>query len=95
MARSLASDIPEDGLGQSLWVDLVWAWRFRMARRRPLRWRRPAPGDMEAWHGHTEIARFGDMLEWVADVDGRRWFIASRDWHGWPDPPEFAVFAVA
>ncbi|MEO0912709.1 MAG: hypothetical protein AAFY59_06950 [Pseudomonadota bacterium] len=85
---------PRDGLAPNFWVDTLWEWRFRRARRRVLAWCAPTEDDRAFWAGRADLAPYGDWLDCVTDVDGRRWFAVSRDWHGWPDPPEFAVFAL-
>jgi hypothetical protein len=40
------------------------------------------------------VGRFGDLTIGVAEIDGRRWIVRERDWHGWPDPPRFAFFVL-
>lgn len=82
-----------DGFGQSLFDDLRYRCRFRACRRLPIAWRRPSPEETARWDAHPIVSRFGDLLA-VATRDGRDWVVRERLWHGWPDPPEFAVFAL-
>jgi hypothetical protein len=28
---------------------------------------------------------------YVAEFDGKKWFLFDRDWFGWPDPPEWGL----
>ncbi|MEM8793119.1 MAG: hypothetical protein AAGE80_15980 [Pseudomonadota bacterium] len=89
-----ADPIPEDGMGQSLFTELLWAKRFRGLRRREVVWSDPSEADKSAWQEHPDISRFGDFLVGVAHVAQRRCWIVERIWNGWPDPPEFAFFAM-
>ncbi len=84
----------KDGLGQSMATDALWIWRFRQCRKRRLIWQAPTEKDNRTWADDESLQRFGDSLIAVADVGNRRWMIVERDWHGWPDPPEWAFFAI-
>ena len=87
-------DIAPDGFGQSLADDLRFLHRFRQCRRRVIRWRTPTADEHAAIDADLVLGRFGDDTIALAEVDGRRWIVRERVWHGWPDPPEFAFFAV-
>ena len=81
-----------DGLGQSLAEDVRWLIRFRRAKAMSVTWRRPDADEARWWD-----ARYGPFADWVyavTEVDGRRWVVLERTWHGWPDPPEYAWFAL-
>jgi hypothetical protein len=84
----------QDGFGQSLADDLRFWARFRTCRMRPVLWRKPTPQERAGIESHPILTRFGDDTIAVADVDGRRWIVRDRLWFGWPDPPEFAFFAL-
>jgi hypothetical protein len=86
--------IDPDGFGQSLADDLRFLHRFRRCRRRAVTWRTPTADERAAIDGDPVIGRFGDDTVALAQVDGRRWIVRDRVWHGWPDPPQFAFFAV-
>lgn len=91
---AMPSSEDSDGLGQNLWEDLVWMWRFRRARGQTIPWRRPTP-DEDAWiEAHPELRRFGDFTVAVADFQSRFWLVRERVWSGWPDPPAYAAFAL-
>jgi hypothetical protein len=69
---------PDDGYGQSVFDDIGSARRLRALKRKTIIWLAPA-----TWSGciRTDfpiLDRFGD---------------GALCWHGWPDPPEFAIFA--
>ena len=83
-----------DGYGQSLADDLRSASRFRRARREPLLWRRPTPEEAAADRADLLLSRFGDDTVAKRDGEGRRWTVLENDWHGWPDPPRYALFAM-
>ena len=82
----------DDGLGQSLAEDARWLLRFRLAKRMPVTWRRPDLAEIAWWD--DRFGRFAEFVYAVAEVEGRRWAVLERTWHGWPDPPEYAWFAV-
>jgi hypothetical protein len=83
-----------DGFGQSLVDDLRFYRRFRQCRQREVDWRPPTDAERRHIDEHPILGRFGDMTQLVADVGARRWIVRDRDWHGWPDPPEFVFFAL-
>ncbi|MEM7505706.1 MAG: hypothetical protein AAF415_03090 [Pseudomonadota bacterium] len=83
-----------DGMGQGLLTDLLWIKRFRALRRRSVVWSVPDADEKAAWQLHPKVSKFGDFLIAVTDIDARRCWIVERIWHGWPDPPEFAFFAL-
>ena len=85
---------PDYGLGQSAVGEARWAVRLRRARRLPIGWRRPTPDEARWWKEHPRFGRFADFCYAVATVDGRRWTVMERTWHGWPDPPEYVWFAL-
>ena len=90
---SAAAGQLQDGLGQSVWTELVWAWRFRKLRRQSVAWLAPSEADHAAWRADGTVEPFGDHLVAVARIDGRRAWILENDWFGWPDPPQYAFFA--
>ena len=55
-------------------------------------WRRTTAEESAWWDAH--FGRFADGVHAVADVGGCRWAVLDRMWRGWPDPPEFAWFAL-
>lgn len=83
-----------DGFGQSLWADLCFMVRFWRCRRLAVVWDTPAWEQARADEAHPIIGRFGDDTIAEAVVDGRRWLVRERDWHGWPDPPRYCFFAL-
>jgi hypothetical protein len=85
---------PPDGFGQSLLDDLRFATRFRRCRKIEVAWRRPDDDEAKAIEADPIVGRFGDLTIGVAEIDGRRWIVRERDWHGWPDPPRFAFFVL-
>ena len=87
----MVADIPEDGLGQGFWTDILWSWRFRRLRSRAIAWEKPSYQEQAAWRADPELSRFGDFLVAVASIDGRRAWILENIWNGWPDPPRFAA----
>jgi hypothetical protein len=93
--RTLVGSGPElrDGYGQSLLDDIASARRFSLLKRDAITWQPPG-----SWPGRLEddfpiLNRFGDgALCWSSGAGENR-IVIDRMWHGWPDPPEFAVFA--
>ena len=89
-----ASDLPEDGLGQSMVTDLKWMKRFRSAVKRSVAWTKPVEEDNRRFGAVLDVDKFGDFVLAAARVDDQRWFVIERFWNGWPDPPKFAFFAI-
>jgi hypothetical protein len=93
--HALVGPSPEqrDGYGQSLLDDIASARRFSLLQREAITWQQP-----DSWPGRLEddfpiLDRFGDgALCWHRGDDEDR-VIIDRMWYGWPDPPEFAIFA--
>lgn len=83
-----------DGFGQSHFEDLRFLWRFRGCRKRAALWRAPDDAERRHYDAHALFGRFGNHTLARAEVDGRRWIVRERDWHGWPDPPRFVFFAI-
>ena len=88
-------DRDEDGYGQSLFVDLRNAMRFRKLARRSLTWRKSTETERAAMRADHGIGRFADNLVALTEIDGMAAAILDRDWFGWPDPPQFALFVIA
>ncbi|RIV91919.1 hypothetical protein D2V17_02485 [Aurantiacibacter xanthus] len=88
---ALGSASSKDGYGQTLADDLRALISFRRLRKVQLTWQDPASyaGDIHA--RFPLIRRFGDTVEAYRPEGDEHWFIISRDWFGWPDPPEFAL----
>lgn len=87
-------DEPRDGFGQSLIDDLRFVARLRRCRRKSVRWETPSWEEARAWDNHPIVGRFGDMTIAIAVIEGRRCVLRDRDWFGWPDPPQYAVFIL-
>ncbi|MEL6978893.1 MAG: hypothetical protein AAGM38_09465 [Pseudomonadota bacterium] len=56
----------------------------------PARWR---------WGYDPRFEPYSDGIEWIGRPSERRfagelWLVGDRLWHGWPDPPEFAFWAL-
>ena len=83
-----------DGMGQSLLEDLRYVWRFQACRKRAVSWRPPDAAERAQYETHPLFGRFGDHTIAVAEIEGRRWVVRERDWHGWPDPPRYVFFAI-
>ena len=83
-----------DGFGQSLIDDAKFVLRFRACRSRDVVWRTPTDSEQAHWAGHPIAGRFGDDTLAVCEIDGRSWVVRERLFHGWPDPPRFAFFAL-
>lgn len=83
-----------DGFGQSMADDIRYLARFRRCRRQRVTWRVPTDDEVAAQDTHPLLGRFGDWPVLVAEVDGRRWSVRERIWHGWPDPARYAFFAT-
>ena len=90
--RGRPADI--DGFGQTILEDFRFFWQFRRCRNVPVFWRRPTIEEKNAQSKHEVIGRFGDEAYAVADMQGELWIVRERDFHGWPDPPRYAFFAV-
>ena len=88
-----------DGYGQNLIADIRSGWRFLACRRRAAQWRQSPEGTQEALHLCPMLERFGDFVFTADPIDeapwqGQRWFVIERIWHGFPDPPRYAFFAL-
>jgi hypothetical protein len=86
--------VEPDGFGQSTIDDLRFTLRFRRCRRMAVCWRVPTTEEARAIEADPILGRFGDVTIALAEVDGRRWLVRERDWHGWPDPPRYVFFAM-
>ena len=93
--RDRPSATPPDGFGQTLAEDLRFLARFRRCRRRATSWREPSAEERRGHDAHRVLGRFGDYSIATATMDGELWLVRERDWHGWPDPPRYAFFALA
>lgn len=93
LSKSSPAD-ERDGFGQSLFADAKFVLRFRACRRRDIAWRIPNESEQAQWAGHPIAGRFGDDTLAVCECDGRSWVVRERIFHGWPDPPQFAFFAI-
>ncbi len=82
-----------DGMGVSWAEEIRLGRRAKALRRVPVEWRKPDDAERRFYDDHPLIARFADDTIAIADIEGRRWVVRQRMWFGWPDPPEFAVFA--
>ena len=89
-----SSDVPQDGFGQSLADDLRSYHRFRRIRLETLMWRKPTDEEARMADAHPIVGRFGDATYAVRNDGERRFIVRDRMWHGWPDPPEFALFIL-
>lgn len=83
-----------DGFGQSLADDIRYLRRSRAMRREAIAWRLPTSAEATRWDTHPVVSRFGDMTYAIATHAGRTCVVRENDWHGWPDPPRFALFAM-
>jgi hypothetical protein len=81
------------GLGQSFADELRWWHTFIKLKKEPIRWRKPTPDEQLEHDAHADLGRFGDLTYAVATFDGCKLIVRERCWHGWPDPPEFVLFA--
>ncbi|WP_288411358.1 hypothetical protein [uncultured Sphingomonas sp.] len=95
LPRRSRPPVEPDGFGQSLRDDLRFWHRFRRARSRAVAWCVPTDAERKAIEAHPILGRFGDDTIAVAEVDGERWTVRERVWHGWPDPPRYVFFATA
>ena len=93
-SRKPVETVPPDGFGQSLLDDARFVWRFRGCRQRSVAWRRPDDVERGHYDSHALFGRFGDGTFALANAEDRSWIVRERDWHGWPDPPQFVFFAV-
>jgi hypothetical protein len=87
-------DTPADGFGQSPADDVRFLVRFRTFKKAAIVWRRADAEEDSRYDAHPIIGRFGDSVFAVADHEGCQLVIRDRCWFGWPDPPEFAFFAI-
>ena len=84
----------EDGIGQSLWADILWHCRFQRVRNIAIPWRKPLPADEACIVRHPHIGRFGDETLAVASFEQRRWVVRQSDWYGWPDLDRYTLFVL-
>ncbi len=47
--------------------------------------------DFEPLRGEPEKASLDPDIGWWARVGNELWFLADRDWFGWPDPQQYAL----
>ena len=47
--------------------------------------------DFEPLRGEPERAGLDPDVHWWARVGNELWFLADRDWSGWPDPQPYAL----
>lgn len=61
-------------------------------------WRTPPWEEARRWSDDPRFEPYAEWCEWVAEPETKRgretWLVFSRAWHGYPDPPEFAFFAM-
>lgn len=90
-----AGKVRLEGFGQSALDDLRFFFRFRQCRRLAVTWRKPSHDEAQTLLADPFLGRFADEVCGLAAVAGRSWIVLERDWHGWPDPPQYAFFAIA
>lgn len=84
-----------DGFGQSLIDEFISTLRFRRMRRAALHWRLPLPDDQRKLMNDPFFQRFADSIVGVTTFGAATCVVLERDWSGWPDPPLYALFAIA
>lgn len=80
------------GLKQSFLKGALWAWRCQRLRTRALTWQDPTPQAQAAFDADPVVSRFGDAVIATTTIAGRDAWVLENDWHGFPDPPRFALF---
>lgn len=81
----------DGGYGQSWLDDVQSARRFNALARQPLVWLPSCAYAGDVYADFPIIEKFADfVLAYRQDEEGDC-FILERVWHGWPDPPEFAL----
>ena len=83
-----------DGFGQSLLDDIRFARRFRRLRRTAIAWRVPEAAEEDLILGDPMLGRFAEDVAALGEHEGMACVVLERLWHGWPDPPRYALFAV-
>lgn len=83
-----------DGFGQGMREDIVFWLRCRKLRRRPIAWEKPCTAASKALEADPFLSRFGDFFEAIGWSGDLACVVIERAWHGFPDPPQFAFFAM-
>lgn len=83
--------MPTEG---SLAQDLIWSLRFRRRRRRSVEFRRPCWPAFTRWSYDPRFERHTDGIDWLTRSGEEFWLVGERLWHGWPDPPQWAFWAL-
>ncbi len=92
-APGTSSGLPHDGLGQNLLIEMQWIYRYGAMRKRNIVWRRATIEEQKRHETHNILGRFGDMTYAVASDGAYDLVVRERLWHGFPDPPQYAIFA--
>lgn len=96
----------QDGYGQGIFKDSLSWLRFQRFKQQNISFRQPDDLAKHIWHRSQirnqkdesfTLANFADFVEGCAEVtfDQQQIYmlLGARMWHGWPDPPEFCLFA--
>lgn len=84
-----------DGFGQSLLADIRFARRFGRMKRQPVEWRAATAAEEDEILADPMLGRFADDVAALGEYEGMACVVLERLWHGWPDPPRYALFVVA
>lgn len=95
----MSARAPTERCERSMLQDFIDLFRFRARRRAAARF---APVCMPArwrWSYDARFEAYSDGIEWVGRPSappfaGEFWLVGDRLFHGWPDPPEFAFWAL-
>lgn len=78
--------------------DARWRIGFRRRRRLEAALRKPSPEERKRWDADPRFEPHTDGIEWLGERGGETgretWLIGERLWHGWPDPPQWAFWAL-
>lgn len=83
-----------DGFGQRFFEDFRFISRARKLRKTPMEWRKPSRDEEQQILADPFLGAFADDAIALAWHDGHACLVLERMWHGFPDPPRYAVFAM-
>ncbi len=81
-----------DGFGQSASDDILFRAQASLLRSFRIVWRKPTPVEAQAIAADPFLSRFAAFAVAVTWRDGMAGVVLERTWHGFPDPPQYALF---
>jgi hypothetical protein len=78
----------------SFWNDPLSIGHFRKAAAMPMFWSKGSTYAGNVFADYPLLDRYANSLHAFITAGEELWVVIERDWHGYPDPPQFAILAL-